>query len=51
MYTKYYHDNILPDFPIQLNAEPYAVLGIGFCDLGNAQNGTTKHGILSIVSL
>ena len=51
MYTKYCHNDILPDFPVQLNAEPNAVLGIGFCDLGNAENGSTKHGIIPVVSL
>ena len=42
---------IITYFPVQLNNEPYAMLGTGFCDLGNAENGTTKHGIVSVVSI
>jgi hypothetical protein len=31
MYTKYCHNYILHNFMVQRNAEPNAVLGIGFC--------------------
>jgi hypothetical protein len=51
MYAKYCHNDILFYFPVQLNNEPYGVLGIRFCDLGNAENGTTKHGIVSVVNI
>lgn len=51
MYAKYCHNDILPYFPVQPNDEPYAALGVRFCELGNAENDTTKHAIVSVVSM
>lgn len=48
MYVKYCNNGILPYFPVQLNDRPHAVSGVIFYDLGNAESGTTEHGIVSV---